>query len=405
MESIVERFLRYVSYDTQSSEDSDTFPSTLKQKELGKLLARELEEMGAAGAHMDEWGYVYATIPGNAPAPAIGFIAHMDTATELSGKDVKPRIVHYEGGDIVLNEEKGIVMRAEEFECLQADIGKDLIVTDGTTLLGADDKAGVAEIMEMAAHFLAHPEIPHGTIRIAFTPDEEVGGGPEHFDVPGFGADFGYTVDGGEVGSLNYENFNAASAVVEVRGKAIHPGSSKGKMINASLVAMEFDAMLPVGEVPALTEGYEGFHHLTDMQGTVESASLHYILRDHDRAKLAEKKARIEKICAYLNERYGAGTFCAELCDAYSNMREIIEQHPYLIENAEAAMRRCGVEPHCAVVRGGTDGAVLSFHGVPCPNLCTGGHNCHGRFEFISVQSLQKVTDILKELVRIHAGA
>ena len=240
MESIVERFLRYVSYDTQSSEESDTFPSTPKQKELGKLLARELEEMGAAGAHMDEWGYVYATIPGNAPAPAIGFIAHMDTATELSGKDVKPRIVHYEGGDIVLNEEKGIVMRAEEFECLQAEVGKDLIVTDGTTLLGADDKAGVAEIMEMAAHFLAHPEIPHGTIRIAFTPDEEVGGGPEHFDVPGFGADFGYTVDGGEVGSLNYENFNAASAVVEVRGKAIHPGSSKGKMINASLVAMEF---------------------------------------------------------------------------------------------------------------------------------------------------------------------
>ncbi|MGI5884927.1 MAG: peptidase T, partial [Candidatus Spyradocola sp.] len=290
MESIVERFLRYVSYDTQSSEESDTFPSTLKQKELGKLLAKELYDMGAEDAHMDEWGYVYATIPGNAPqAPTIGFIAHMDTATELTGAGVKPRIVHYEGGDIVLNEEKGIVMRADEFECLQNEIGKDLIVTDGTTLLGADDKAGVAEIMEMAEHFLSNPAIPHGTIRIAFTPDEEVGGGPEHFDVPAFHADFAYTIDGGEVGSLNYENFNAASATVDVRGKAIHPGSAKGKMINASLVAMEFDAMLPVGEVPALTEGYEGFHHLTDMQGSVEGARLHYILRDHDRAKIEEK--------------------------------------------------------------------------------------------------------------------
>ena len=388
MESIVERFLRYVSYDTQSSEESDTFPSTLKQKELGKLLARELEEMGAAGAHMDEWGYVYATIPGNASAPAIGFIAHMDTATELSGKDVKPRIVHYEGGDIVLNEEKGIVMRAEEFECLQAEVGKDLIVTDGTTLLGADDKAGVAEIMEMAAHFLAHPEIPHGTIRIAFTPDEEVGGGPEHFDVPGFGADFGYTVDGGEVGSLNYENFNAASAVVEVRGKAIHPGSSKGKMINASLVAMEFDAMLPVGEVPALTEGYEGFHHLTDMQGTVESASLHYILRDHDRVKLEEKKARLEKVAAYLNDKYGAGTIILTLRDGYRNMREKIEENLQVVDLAKAAMQDLGIEPRVEPIRGGTDGCRLSFMGLPCPNLCAGGHNAHGKYEYVSVQSL-----------------
>ena len=389
MESIVERFLRYVSYDTQSSEDSDTFPSTLKQKALGELLARELQAMGAEDAHMDEWGYVYATIPGNAPkAPTIGFIAHMDTATELSGAFVKPRLLQYEGGDIVLSAEKGIVMREEEFPCLRNEVGKVLIVTDGTTLLGADDKAGVAEIMEMAQHFLTHPEIPHGTIRIAFTPDEEVGGGPEHFDVPGFHADFAYTVDGGEVGSLNYENFNAASAVVTVHGKAIHPGSSKGKMINACLVAMEFDRLLPAGELPSLTEGYEGFHHLTDMQGSVETATLHYILRDHDAEKLEQKKAGFVRAAAFLNEVYGADTLELKLRDGYRNMRQKIEEDLRVVELAKAAMRDLKIEPCVEPIRGGTDGCRLSFMGLPCPNLCAGGHNAHGKYEYISVQSL-----------------
>ena len=404
MESIVERFLRYVSYDTQSSEDSDTFPSTLKQKELGKLLARELEEMGAAGAHMDEWGYVYATIPGNAPAPAIGFIAHMDTATELSGKDVKPRIVHYEGGDIVLNEEKGIVMRAEEFECLQAEVGKDLIVTDGTTLLGADDKAGVAEIMEMAAHFLAHPEIPHGTIRIAFTPDEEVGGGPEHFDVPGFGAQFAYTVDGGKLGELEFENFNAASAVVTVHGLNIHPGDAKNKMRNALLMAIEFQSMLPPWETPACTEGYEGFQHLNRMSGDEETATLHYIIRDHDRAKFEAKKERFRKIAAYLNDKYGAGTVELELADSYYNMREKVEPYMFLVENAKQAMLDAGVAPLVQPIRGGTDGSRLSYMGLPCPNLSTGGHNAHGRFEYIPVQSMDAMVRVLRLLTCEKTG-
>ena len=388
--SVKEKFLDYVRFDTQSDETSATIPSTEKQKTLGAHLVEEMQRIGIADARMDEHGYVYGSIPANCEKKnTIGFIAHMDTSPDFSGKDVKPRVIEqYDGGDIVLNEALGIVTSVSDFPALQKRAGKTLIVTDGTTLLGADDKAGVAEIMEMAAHFLAHPEIPHGTIRIAFTPDEEVGGGPEHFDVPGFGADFGYTVDGGEVGSLNYENFNAASAVVEVRGKAIHPGSSKGKMINASLVAMEFDAMLPVGEVPALTEGYEGFHHLTDMQGTVESASLHYILRDHDRVKLEEKKARLEKVAAYLNDKYGAGTIILTLRDGYRNMREKIEENLQVVDLAKAAMQDLGIEPRVEPIRGGTDGCRLSFMGLPCPNLCAGGHNAHGKYEYVSVQSL-----------------
>lgn len=388
--SVKEKFLDYVRFDTQSDETSATIPSTEKQKTLGAHLVEEMQRIGIADARMDEHGYVYGSIPANCERKnTIGFIAHMDTSPDFSGKDVKPRVIEqYDGGDIVLNEALGIVTSVSDFPALQKRAGKTLIVTDGTTLLGADDKAGVAEIMEMAAHFLAHPEIPHGTIRIAFTPDEEVGGGPEHFDVPGFGADFGYTVDGGEVGSLNYENFNAASAVVEVRGKAIHPGSSKGKMINASLVAMEFDAMLPVGEVPALTEGYEGFHHLTDMQGTVESASLHYILRDHDRVKLEEKKARLEKVAAYLNDKYGAGTIILTLRDGYRNMREKIEENLQVVDLAKAAMQDLGIEPRVEPIRGGTDGCRLSFMGLPCPNLCAGGHNAHGKYEYVSVQSL-----------------
>ena len=396
MQPIVERFLRYVSYDTQSSEDSQTFPSTLKQKALAELLAKELKDMGLSDARMDEWGYVYATIPATKQGvTAIGFIAHMDTATELSGANVKPRIVHYEGGDIVLNEEKGIVMRASEFSCLQNDIGKDLIVTDGTTLLGADDKAGVAEIMTMAQYFVDHPEIPHGVIRIGFTPDEEVGGGPTHFDVQAFGADFAYTVDGGEVGSINYENFNACSATVRVNGISIHPGSAKGKMKNACLMAMEFHSMLPAGEIPALTEGYEGFSHLTGMTGEVEHAQLHYIIRDHDRALFEQKKARFEKIAAYLNEKYGAGTFELTLRDSYYNMREKIEPCMQVVDVVKAAMADLGVQPDIQPIRGGTDGCRLSYMGLPCPNLCAGGHNAHGRYEYVSVQSLEGCARVL----------
>ncbi len=406
MQKIVERFLKYVSFDTQSSEVSQTFPSTLKQKELAAYLAGELQAMSLADAHMDEYGYVYATIPATREGvPAIGFIAHMDTATEMPGANVKPRIVKYEGGDIVLNEAQGIVMRAQEFECLAAEVGKDLIVTDGTTLLGADNKAGVAEIVTMAQHFIDHPELPHGEIHIAFTPDEEVGGGPAHFDVAGFQSQFAYTVDGGEVGSINFENFNACRAEVKVRGVAIHPGSSKNKMKNACLMAMEFNGMLPAGEIPALTEGYEGFSHLTNMQGDVEHAQLQYIIRDHDRAKFEQKKARFEKVAAYLNEVYGADAFQVTLQDTYYNMREKIEPNMGIIDLVKDAMRELGVEPSIEPIRGGTDGCRLSFMGLPCPNLCSGGHNAHGRYEYISIQSLEMCAQILIRIALKVAGA
>lgn len=406
--TVTERFLQYVKIDTQSKQDCDAVPSTKKQHNLAKLLTEELHEMGAKDVVYDtEHCYVYAAIPaskGCEDAEPLGLIAHMDTSDAVSGENVKPRIIEkYAGGDIRLNDE--YTLRISEFPQVEQYIGEDLIVTDGTTLLGADDKAGIAEIMTLASLLLADPSIPHGEIRIAFTPDEEVGNGVAFFNNDTFGAKLAYTVDGGEVGDIGYETFNAASLKLTVHGLSTHPGSSKGKMKNALLLGMEFQQMLPQFENPAYTEEREGFYHLCSMSGDVDQAEMEYILRDHDHAKLAEKKARVQKICAYLNDRYGENTFCAEIRDSYSNMREIIEQHPQLIENAEAAMRNCGVEPHCAVVRGGTDGATLSFRGIPCPNLCTGGHNCHGRFEFITVQSLNKVTEILEELVRIHAGA
>jgi len=406
--TVTERFLQYVKIDTQSKQDCDAVPSTKKQHNLAKLLTEELREMGAKDVVYDtEHCYVYVAIPaskGCEDAEPLGLIAHMDTSDAVSGENVKPRIIEkYAGGDIRLNDE--YTLRISEFPQVEQHIGEDLIVTDGTTLLGADDKAGIAEIMTLASLLLADPPIPHGEIRIAFTPDEEVGNGVAFFDNDTFGAKLAYTVDGGEVGDIGYETFNAASLKLTVHGLSTHPGSSKGKMKNALLLGMEFQQMLPQFENPAYTEEREGFYHLCSMSGDVDQAEMEYILRDHDHAKLAEKKARVQKICAYLNDRYGENTFCAEIRDSYSNMREVIEQHPQLIENAEAAMRNCGVEPHCAVVRGGTDGAALSFRGIPCPNLCTGGHNCHGRFEFITVQSLNKVTEILEELVRIHAGA
>lgn len=409
MSEVIDRFMRYISVDTMSAEDADQVPSTPGQMTLAGQLADELRSIGAQDVSLSEHGYVFAVIPATAGcenAPALGLIAHMDTSPAISGADIHPQLVKdYDGTDICLNRELDIWLRVSEFPDLARYKGQDLITTDGTTLLGADDKAGVAEIMTAAAWLIAHPEVAHGKICIGFTPDEEVGCGTKCFDLKAFGADIAYTVDGGSLGELEYENFNAASGKVSIHGASIHPGTAKGKMKNALLLGMEFQQMLPQFENPAYTEEREGFYHLCSMSGDVDQAEMEYILRDHDHAKLAEKKARVQKICAYLNDRYGENTFCAEIRDSYSNMREVIEQHPQLIENAEAAMRNCGVEPHCAVVRGGTDGAALSFRGIPCPNLCTGGHNCHGRFEFITVQSLNKVTEILEELVRIHAGA
>ena len=398
-----ERFLHYVSFDTQSKDDEEQVPSTEKQRVLAEVLKRELEEMGASDVRMSENGYVYAVIPATTdkPVKALGFISHMDTAPAMSGTDVRPRIVeNYGGGDIVLNEEKQIVMRVKDFPGMADCVGKDLIVTDGTTLLGADDKAGVAEIMEMAEFFLSHPEIPHGKICIGFTPDEEVGRGADFFDVEGFGADVAYTVDGGPIGELEYENFNAASGKVEINGRGVHPGSAKGSMINALLVGMEFQSLLPVFENPMYTEGYEGFFHLDQFSGDVESAHMEYIIRDHDREKFEKKKELFEAAAAYLNRKYGEGTVVVKLKDSYYNMKEKIEpENLYLIDIASEAMKALGIAPQVTPIRGGTDGARLSYMGLPCPNLCTGGYNFHGKYEFIPVQSIDTMVEILKDIV------
>lgn len=403
MSRAAERFLHYVSFDTQSKDDEEQVPSTEKQRVLAEVLKRELEEMGASDVRMSENGYVYAVIPATTekPVKALGFISHMDTAPAMSGTDVQPRIVeNYGGGDIVLNEEKQIVMRVKDFPGMADCVGKDLIVTDGTTLLGADDKAGVAEIMEMAEFFLSHPEIPHGKICIGFTPDEEVGRGADFFDVEGFGADVAYTVDGGPIGELEYENFNAASGKVEINGRGVHPGSAKGSMINALLVGMEFQSLLPVFENPMYTEGYEGFFHLDQFSGDVESAHMEYIIRDHDREKFEKKKELFEAAAAYLNRKYGEGTVVMKLKDSYYNMKEKIEpENLYLIDIASEAMKALGIAPQVTPIRGGTDGARLSYMGLPCPNLCTGGYNFHGKYEFIPVQSIDTMVEILKDIV------
>ena len=399
----VERFLKYVTYDTQSDEHSQTTPTTEKQKVLGAALAEELNQLGLHNAHMDEFGYVYAWLPatpGCEGTPCVGLIAHMDTAPSAPGAGVTPRIVHYEGGDIVLNEEKQILMRAAEFESLANYVGQDLIVTDGTTLLGADDKAGVAEIMSAVEYLTLHPEIPHGRIAVGFTPDEEVGSGADHFNVAGFGAAVAYTVDGGELGELEYENFNAASAHITVHGVNIHPGSAKNKMKSAILMAVELVNMLPPAETPAHTEGYEGFFHLCEMSGDETTATLSYIIRDHDRAKFEARKACLTRVADYLNAKYGAGTVELDLNDSYYNMREQIEPHMYLIHRARAAMEAAGVAPLEVPIRGGTDGARLSYMGLPCPNLCTGGVNFHGVHEYIPVQALETMTQVLVNLVR-----
>lgn len=401
MESVAQRFLRYVSLDTQSADGAEQIPSTEKQFALANLLVKEMHAMGISDARVDAHCYVYGSIPATEQGlPALGFIAHMDTSPDASGEGVRPRIVNgYPGGDIHLNAE--VAIEESMFPALAHYVGNDIIVTDGTTLLGADDKAGIAEILTLAEYLLAHPDLRHGRICIAFTPDEEVGCGADQFDVPGFGADFAYTVDGGSPGELEYENFNAASAKLVFHGVGIHPGSAKGRMRNALHLAQEFDAMLPPSVRPEHTEGYEGFFHLSELSGDVVEATARYIIRDHDAAKFAAKKALMQSAAAFLCEKYGAGAVELTLKDSYYNMKEQILPHFHLIETAKAAMERVGVAPEIIPVRGGTDGARLSYMGLPCPNLGTGGHNAHGVLEFIPIQSMETVVEILKAIVEL----
>ena len=395
--TVIDRFLKLVSYPTTSDERSQTCPSTPQQRVLAEELVRQMQELGIQDARVDAYGYVYGTIPANCEKdiPVYGLIAHMDTAPDAPGENIRARVTEaYDGGDVVLNEEKHIVLSPEEYPQLKNAVGKRLIVTDGTTLLGADDKAGVAEILS-AAELLLTSDRKHGTVKLAFTPDEEIGRGADRFDVAGFGADYAYTVDGGAIGELEYENFNAASAKIVIRGKSIHPGSAKGQMVNAALVAMELHGLLPALETPYYTDGYEGFYHLTGMQGETEQAELQYIIRDHDRAKFEARKAVMQKVCAEIDRRYGAGTVELTLRDSYYNMKEKIEPCMFLIENAKQAMEQLGIEPKVVPIRGGTDGARLSFEGLPCPNLCTGGENFHGRFEYIPAEDMERITQLL----------
>ena len=401
MEPVEKRFLRYVSYETTSDESSETCPSTEKQKALGKTIVEEMLAMGIQDARMDENGYVYGTVPGDPSLPTIGLIAHMDTAPDASGADIQARIVEYNGGDILLNEEKGIYLRETDYESLKRNHGKHLIVTDGTTLLGADDKAGVAEILT-AAEILLTQGGKHATLKIGFTPDEEIGRGADKFDIQDFGADYAYTADGGTVGEIEYENFNAASACVTFHGLNIHPGSAKDKMVNSQYIAMEYQSLLPTAQKPEYTEGYEGFIHLTDMRGEVENSQLRYIIRDHDMAKFQEKKRRMTAAANFLNDKYGPGTVEIALRDSYFNMREKIEPCMEIVDRAKRAMALAGMEPKEVPVRGGTDGARLSYEGLPCPNLCTGGENYHGRFEYIPVEDMEQCVKMLVNILRMQ---
>lgn len=408
LSKVTENFLRYVKIDTQSREEfADQVPSTDKQRNLAKLLYQELMDMGASNVRYDELhSYVYAVIPSNQEkeVPAIGFIAHMDTSDAVSGENVSPRIIeNYDGQDILLNEELNIITRVAEFPMLKDCVGKSLIVTDGNTLLGGDDKAGVAEIMTMAEYFLTHPEVKHGKICIGFTPDEEVGNGVEFFDIKDFGADYAYTVDGGELGDMSYECFNAAGARLTVRGKSVHPGSAKNILKNAIKLVAEFADKLPKEECPECTEGYEGFYHVTDMKGTVEEAVADFIIRDHDKALFEKRKAYFKQVAREMNEKYGEELFKVEIKDSYQNMKEMIEKEMHLVENAKQAMLKVGVTPKVSPIRGGTDGARLSFDGLLCPNLCTGSEGHHGRNEFACIEDMEKIVEILKQIVLIYA--
>ena len=398
MTSVSERFLRYVGFPTASDEFSETCPSTPNQKVLGAALVEEMLAMGIQDAYMDEDGYVYGTVPGDPSLPTIGLIAHMDTSPDASCENIRARIVEYHGGDVLLNEEQNIYLRESEYESLKNHHGKHLIVTDGTTLLGADDKAGIAEILT-AAEYLLTTKMNHATLKIGFTPDEEIGRGADKFNVKAFAADYAYTVDGGAIGEMEYENFNAAGAKVVFHGLNIHPGSAKDKMINSQYIAMEFQSLLPAAQKPEHTENYEGFIHLTDMSGEVEESTLRYIIRDHDMEKFLQKKALMESAAAFINAKYGEGTAELTIRDSYFNMREKIEPCMYIVERAMKAMEAVGMTAKTVPIRGGTDGARLSFEGLPCPNLCTGGENYHGRFEYIPVEDMELCTKLLVEIL------
>ena len=398
MESVSQRFLRYVSFDTQSDEASTTCPTTAKQKLLGAALVEEMKAMGISDAFMDDFGYVYGTVPGDPSLPTIGLIAHMDTSPDAPGNDIKARIVEYSGEDICLNGEKDIFLRESDYESLANHHGKHLIVTDGTTLLGADDKAGVAEILT-AAEYLLTSGTRHATLKIGFTPDEEVGSGADHFDVAAFGADYAYTVDGGTVGEIEYENFNAAGARAVFHGLNIHPGSAKNKMVNSQLIAMEFQSMLPASQRPEHTCGYEGFFHLTEMKGEVEESQLSWIIRDHDMEKFNRKKELMRSVADFINHKYGEGTVELTIRDSYFNMKQCIEPVMYVVERAKRAMEAVGMTAREVPIRGGTDGARLSYMGLPCPNLCTGGENYHGRFEYIPVEDMEQCVQMLIQIL------
>lgn len=403
-----ERFIKYTTFDTSSSSANENeTPSSIGQREFAEYLLKELKDLGVDNSYIDEKSFVYASIPatkGKEDKPKIGFIAHLDTVEDVSGKDIKANIIkNYDGKDIVLNKEKNIIFSVKDFPSLNKYKGFDLIVTDGTTLLGADDKAGVAEIMTMAETIIKDKSIEHGEIKIAFTPDEEIGSGIEYFNVEGFGANFAYTIDGGELGEIEYENFNAASCNVIVNGVNVHPGYAKNKMKNALLLAIEFNNMLPQNEKPEYTENYEGFYHLSSIEGNEENAKLEYIIRDHDREKFENKKEFIKNISEFLNKKYGENTFEINIKDSYYNMKEKILSHMHLIENAKKAFNECGIKERIVPIRGGTDGARLSFRNLPCPNLSAGGENFHSRFEYIPVQSLEKMTEVLLKIIDIYS--
>ncbi|MBR3698591.1 MAG: peptidase T [Bacteroidales bacterium] len=404
MEKLLDKFLRYIAVETTSNEDSESQPSSAKELDLLRMLRDELIQMGIK-AELDEYGYVMATIPANTrkKIPAIGFIAHVDTAPDASGKDIKPQIIpNWDGEDIVLNKKKNIVLSTAEFPEMLQYKGQTMITTDGTTLLGADDKAGVAEIMYAAQYIMEHPEFKHGEIKIGFTPDEEIGRGVVKFDVEKFGARYAYTMDGGEIGELEYENFNAAGAKIHIQGSNIHPGYGKDKMVNSMLIAMELDSMLPEEQRPRYTQGYEGFFHLTSINGTVEETTMSYIIRDHDRNKFEEKKALMTAVVKYLNQKYGK-VVKLELKHQYYNMRQEVEPHFFIVEKAIKAMEMAGVKPKVQPIRGGTDGANLSFMGLPCPNIFAGGHNFHGKLEYVPLESMEKAAEVILNIVKLFA--
>lgn len=406
MYSAVERLLKYVKYDTKSDENTRVTPSTKGQLVLGKELKKELEELGLESVSMDENGYIMATLPKNIDkeVKTIGFVSHMDTSPDMTATNVNPQIVKkYDGKDIVLNEKESIVLSPKDFPEITNYIGKDLITTDGTTLLGADDKAGVSEIMAAVEYLVKHPEIPHGTIKIGFTPDEEIGEGADHFDVKKFGADFAYTVDGGPIGELEYENFNAASAKIFVKGRNVHPGTAKDKMINSMHIATELIDMLPCNERPEYTEGYEGFNHLISINGEVEVTKLYFIIRDFDGEKFESRKKLVLSTAEFLNGKYGEGTVTVELKDQYYNMKEKIEPVKYIVDVAYKAMEEVGITPIVSPIRGGTDGARLSFMGLPTPNLFTGGHNYHGKYEFIPTFAMDKAVEVILKIIELHS--